>query len=133
MKLNTKILIISLVCLILGGLIGFFTAGRIVKKRIHNMVEYQRPPLFKEHLEHKLNLNDEQQLMFDRMFHDHMMRMKSIDQGTRAKRAEEFRKLFNELETALDESQKKDLEKFRLRLEARHKRRNFQPPPPPGE
>ncbi len=86
------------------------------------MVEMKKPPMFKDRLEERLNLTDEQQAEFDRIFLDHMDRMRKIDQGMRKQTLEEFEQLFNALNDELDDAQSQKLEKFKKRFIERHKR-----------
>ena len=107
MKTNLRIVIIGLICLTLGVVIGFFTAGRITKKRIHQKVEMQQPPRFKSILEEKLDLTPAQQDAFDSVFKEHMGRMQAMDKEMFEKRKSEFDALFSDLKQGLDEAQMK--------------------------
>ncbi len=129
MKTNLRILLIGVICLTLGVVIGFFAAGRITKKRIHQKVEFQKPPKFKERLEEKLSLTPEQQVTFNDVFNKHMNRMREMDQTMFQKRRVEFDTLFSELKLGLDEKQVKKVERFENRLKERKHRRI--PPHPP--
>ncbi|MCO4818942.1 MAG: hypothetical protein KC517_04905 [Bacteroidetes bacterium] len=129
MKTNLRILLIGVICLTLGVVIGFFAAGRITKKRIHQKVEFQKPPKFKERLEEKLSLTPEQQVTFNDVFNKHMNRMREMDQTMFQKRRVEFDTLFSELKLGLDEKQVKKVERFENRLKERKHRRR--PPHPP--
>ena len=129
MKTNLRILLIGTICLTLGVVIGFFAAGRITKKRIHQKVEFQKPPKFKERLEEKLSLTPEQQVTFNDVFNKHMNRMREMDQTMFQKRRVEFDTLFSELKLGLDEKQVKKVERFENRLKERKHRRR--PPHPP--
>ncbi|MFT5724016.1 MAG: hypothetical protein ACI9JN_001133 [Bacteroidia bacterium] len=126
MKTNLRILTIGLICLIIGGAIGFFTAGRITKKRIHNKVEMQKPPKFKQRLEEKLDLTAAQQVKFNSVFMEHMNRMQTINKGMFEKRATEFELLFSDLKVGLDTDQIQKVKKF----EKRFKNRKHRPNPP---
>ncbi len=121
MKTNGKIITIGLLCLILGSVIGFFIAGRITKKRIHQMVEMQRPPMFKHRLEDQLNLSNEQKLVFDETFEEHMGRMRGIDRGIRKHRDAEINRLFSEIEINLNAEQLTTLKNMRQRMGKREK------------
>lgn len=123
MKTTNKIITIGTICLLVGGIIGFFTAGRLTKKRIHQMVEMQRPPMFKQRLEEKLELTDEQKLDFDKTFGEHMRRMKALDHQMHENRSAEFNQLFGELEKGLDQKQITTIKKFKERLTKRHQKR----------
>jgi uncharacterized protein YneF (UPF0154 family) len=122
MKTRRLIITVGIVSLLLGVAIGFFTAGRITKRKIHRMVEMKKPPMFKYNLEDKLQLSPEQQEDFDRVFHEHMGRMRQIDQNARKQTVQEFEQLFNELNEGLDETQSKKLQRFKKRFIERHKR-----------
>ncbi|MBO6514922.1 MAG: hypothetical protein JJ975_00035 [Bacteroidia bacterium] len=131
MKTTHKIISIGLLCLILGGVTGFFIAGRITKKRIHEMVEMQRPPGFKSKLEERLKLTPEQKETVEQRFREHVQRMRSIDRGIRDKREAEIDRLFSELEESLTEEQMETLREFRKRMRKRghrpphHRRRHM--------
>lgn len=125
MKTNVRIVIIGLICLTLGVVLGFFTAGRITKKRIHQKVEMQQPPRFKSILEEKLDLTTTQQEAFDNVFKEHMGRMLSLDKEMFEKRKLEFDALFSDLKQGLNEDQIKEVE----RLEERFKSRKHRPKP----
>lgn len=129
MKTSLRITIIGVTCLVLGGIIGFFAAGRITKNRIHKKVEMQQPPKFKSRLEEKLALTPEQQEQFDSVFMAHMDRMKALDQDMFAHRKAEINQLFKELKKDLNEQQVKTIEKFESRFKSRKHRQK--PPPPP--
>jgi hypothetical protein len=123
MKTNIRILIIGLVCILIGTAVGFFTAGRITKQRIHKKVEMQEPPKFKLHLEEKLDLSTEQQEHFNTVFKEHMVRMRQMDQELFENRAAEFEKLFADLKTGLNKEQQDQLDNFEQRFKNRkHKR-----------
>ena len=129
MKTNLRIVIIALVCLTLGAVIGFFTAGRITKKRIHQKVEMQRPPMFKSVLEEKLELTSAQQEQFDIVFKEHMQRMHRLDEDMFTKRKTEIDTLFSELKQGLGTEQIEKLDRFANRFKSRNHRRNGQHPP----
>ena len=129
MKTNLRILLIGLICLTLGVVIGFFTAGRITKKRIHQKVEFQKPPKFKERLEEKLALNAEQQDAFNIVFKEHMDRMHQMNEEMSQERSAEFDKLFKALKTGLTPEQVKKIERFEERMKARKNRPRPQHPP----
>ena len=131
MKTRRLIITVGLISLLLGIAIGFFTAGRITKRRIHRMVEMKKPPMLKERLEERLDLSTEQQEEFDRIFLDHMDRMRQIDRNMRKETIQEFEQLFNALDDELDESQSEKLEKFKKRFIERHKRRPHRGQRPP--
>jgi len=129
MKTNLRIVIIGLICLTLGVVIGFFTAGRITKKRIHQKVEMQQPPRFKSILEDKLDLTPAQQDAFDNVFKEHMGRMQAMDKEMFEKRKAEFDALFSDLKQGLDEAQMKKLERFAERFKSRKHRPRPEHPP----
>jgi hypothetical protein len=129
MKTNLRILLISLVCLVLGVAIGFFSAGRITKKRIHQKVEMQKPPKFKLRLEEKLDLTKEQQETFNSVFMEHMQRMRSMDKEMFDNRSKEFNNLFNALKNDLDSDQIQVIERFEERFKNRkHRPKGGHPP-----
>lgn len=129
MKTNLRILLIGIICLTLGVVIGFFTAGRITKKRIHQKVEFQKPPIFKKRLEEKLELTSEQQDAFNSVFKQHMGRMREMDKQMHQKRGAEFDSLFTDLKVGLSQDQVKIIERFAERMKARKDRPR--PPHPP--
>ncbi len=129
MKTNLRIVIIGLICLTLGVVIGFFTAGRITKKRIHQKVEMQQPPRFKSILEEKLDLTPAQQDAFDSVFKEHLGRMQAMDKEIFEKRKSEFDALFSDLKQGLDEDQLKKVEQFAERFKSRKNRPRPEHPP----
>ena len=133
MKTRGKLITIALACLLIGGVVGFFAAGRVTKKKINRMVEMQRPPMFKMRLEERLDLDERQQRQFDSLFLNHMQRMRKIDRGVHEKRRAELKTLFLELRETLDDDQVPILEEFAERLKKRDKKRRkrHHPPHPP--
>ncbi|MCB9262204.1 MAG: hypothetical protein H6607_07500 [Flavobacteriales bacterium] len=126
--MTKRILLIIISSLLLGAVIGFFVAGRLTKNRINQMVEHQRPPMFKNRLAEKLNLTEMQQQTFDSVFMEHVQRMKAIDASVRTQRDDEFDKLFGELEKGLDATQIQTLRKFKERREQRRNAPKGRPP-----
>merc|ERR1711879_260764 len=116
MKTNVRIIVIGIICLVMGLAIGFFAAGRITKKRIHQKVELQQPPKFKQRLEEKLELTAEQQETFNSVFKAHMNRMREMDKQMFEKRRTEFDSLFTELTVGMSDKQIKKIERFETRL-----------------
>lgn len=113
----------------LGVVIGFFSAGRITKKRIHDKVEMQRPPMFKTRLEEKLALTPAQQESFNNVFKEHMEKMHSMDEEMLIKRKAEFESLFSDLKQGLDSEQIEEINRFEQRFKSRKHRRKPQHPP----
>lgn len=128
MKTKNKIIAFGLIGVLIGGFLGFFLAGRLTKKRIHQKVEMQRPPMFKNRLEEILELDDQQQMVYDSVFHSHMNRMRAIEDSVHVLRKAEFERLFTELKTGLSEEQVQKLDKFSNRMKKRGPRRNNERP-----
>ena len=131
MKTRTRIVLIALISLLIGGTIGFFTAGRITKKRLKERIEMKKPPRIKTKLEDRLDLSEDQRQKFDNIFSEHVKRMQEIERGVHQKRQKELLTMFDELNDILDNKQQKKLERFVKRFKERRNRRGHRPPPPP--
>lgn len=131
MKTTTRIILIALISLLIGGIVGFFAAGRITKKRLKDRIEMKKPPRIKKKLEDRLALTEDQRNEFDDIFMEHMKRMQEIERGVHQKRHKELLTMFDELNEILDAKQQKKLERFVTRFKERRNKRGHRPPPPP--
>ncbi len=138
MKTSIRLISIGAICLLIGLVVGFFVSGRITKKRIHQKMEMQRPPAFKQKLLDKLELTDVQEVAFEKAFDNHMDRMRSLDDAMKKEREAEFKSFFSELREGMTESQKKEINQLEQRLlkrgarpRGRHRPTDGHPPPMP--
>ena len=131
MKTTTRIILIALISLLIGGIVGFFAAGRITKKRLKDRIEMKKPPRIKKKLEDRLALTEDQRNEFDDIFTEHMKRMQEIERGVHQKRHKELLTMFDKLNEILDAKQQKKLERFVTRFKERRNKRGHRPPPPP--
>lgn len=119
--MNKRIWIFIIISALIGGMVGFFTAGRVAKHRIEklrNMSHDQRSE--KIHLAEKLDLSEDQKDKVFPILDKHLPVQRKVMRKNKQTMDSLRADMFKELQPLLSEEQLNRLEKMRRRG---HKRR----------
>ncbi|MBI1307571.1 MAG: hypothetical protein GC181_13295 [Bacteroidetes bacterium] len=121
--MNKRIIIIVISSLLVGFAAGVFSMQIMTRKRIHDIIEMQRPPKFRDDLKEQLKLTPEQAEKFDNIFKEHIQQVRGIREGEREALKNAMDGLYNDLAKELNEDQVKILRDFEMRMRRNHQKK----------
>lgn len=124
--MNKTVLIFTVTALIFGGVLGFFTAGRVAKHRIEKLRDMSHDPQSeKEHLAKRLDLSTEQKDEIFPIFDQHIPTQRAVMKKHRKEMDSLRTVMFKEMQPILTEDQLAKL--ARMKKRAKRKRRHHPP------
>ena len=118
-----SIIILALSCFLLGGAVGVIGMQQVTRKRIKHIIEMQRPPKIKKHLEQVLELDEAQTARYNAIFKEHIKIVRNIHHNERDSLRIAMDNLFNNLAEELHPHQVTRLREFEDQMRRNHRER----------
>ena len=115
---KTKIILFFILTLLLGGVIGFFTSGRLIRNRMEkrrSLMENRNAE--KEHLTKHLGLNENQLESLDSLLNQSLGEQHMLRRKHRREMNDMRARMFDQILPELTEEQQENAQKMRRRKE----------------